>query len=115
MAARCCFYILNRDDPGYSPALYPEAPMGQLGLALDEVPAVGDLIALSGRTADPAGDEQMVSVAGVWRVLARQWSPAQFGSMSWKSGDRQPDPVTVDMMLERVDGLFDAAHYSIAA
>jgi len=109
MAARCCFYILNPDNPYDSHSLWPKTPGGS-GLVLEHPPAVGDTISLSGETADPDDPEgeRLVTVHGEWRVLARRWGPAAYGSVawSWGSGAAQPEPVILDLMIERTEGMF---------
>lgn len=117
MAARCLFYILNPDNPHDSRSLWPKTPGGS-GLVLDHPPAVGDTIVLSGEMADPDDPEgeRLVAVHGAWRVLARQWMPAAYGSVTWSWGSEatQPEPVTLDLMLERTDGMF-AESQAVAA
>lgn len=108
MAARCSFYVLNREDPDDSQAIYPKTPSG--GLILDHPPAVGDLIWLSGisyRTDDEGED-----VSGCWRVLARSWSPAVYGSQAWPAGtERETGPVWLDLMVEPAEGLLSPANW----
>ena len=114
MTADCHFYILNRDDPGDSHSLWISNNGGGW-LTLDEPPLVGDLIFLSGQTTDPADEsgERTIQVIGTWRVLARSWGPATFGSPAWQTGDRQPAPVWLDVMVERAEGIFDNSHYGV--
>src|ERR1700756_1238119 len=111
MSAECHFYILNRDDPGNSGFL--SVPAGGNGyLVLDEPPLVGDLIALAGQTPNLADEDgPLVEAAGVWRVLARCWNPANFGSQAWPIGNREPSPVWLDVMLEPAESIFSGAHY----
>lgn len=74
MSAECHFYIINRDNPEESRALWI-ANNGSGWLRLDEPPVVGDLIYLHGETTDPAdaSGETSIRASGVWRVLARCW------------------------------------------
>lgn len=112
MSTRCSFFILNRDDPRNSPSLYPKTPAGRM-LELDEPPVVGDLIGLSGDTTDPDDEEHSVEVHGTWRVVARQWVPAGYGSVVWPLGaDRPAEPTWLDLMLEPAEGMFSAVHYA---
>lgn len=109
MSARCLFYILNPDNPYDSHSLWPKTSGGS-GLILDHPPNVGDTIFLSGEMADPDDPEgeRLVAVHGIWRVLARQWMPGTYGSAAWPwgSGATQPEPVALDLMIERTDGIF---------
>lgn len=111
MSAECNFYILNREDPDESHSLWVDGHATG-SLILDDPPAVGDLIALSGRTETSEGPT--VAVTGMWRVLARQWSPPAFGSPVWRTGDRPTAPIWLDVMLEQVEGMFARSHYERA-
>ncbi len=116
MTVRCSFYILDRDTPGNSHALYLTTTRGGESLILDEAPAVGDLLYLSGEVTNSADPEResLVKVSGTWRVLARAWCPASYGSQVWQTGPRPTEPIALDVMLERSIGLFDASHYAPA-
>lgn len=112
MTARCSFHVLNRADPADSQTLYPETPTS--GLILEHPPAVGDLIWLSGviYQTDEEGEEEREEVDGCWRVLARSWSPAVYGSRSWPAlTGRQTDAVSLDLMVEPAEGLFAPSNW----
>lgn len=114
MSARCSFHVLNREDPESSPALYPRTPSGSL--VLEHPPAPGDLIYLRGDVADPADPDgnRLVDATGTYRVVARDWMPASYGSPAWRAGEQAPGPITLELMVEPATGLFDPAHYRTA-
>jgi hypothetical protein len=99
VSASCHFHILNRADPEDSHGLYVDGPSS--GFLTDHPPAVGDLIHLSGHTSNPNDDENMLKVSATYRVLARRWMPAGYGSVAWPYGKEQPvGPVMIDYMIE---------------
>jgi hypothetical protein len=113
MAVRCSFYILNRDEPELSTALLVRTP-DSAGIILEHPPAIGDLIHLSGVTADldDPDEERLIDATGTYRVLARDWMPAVYTSQRWRTGDRAEGPILMQVMLEKAPGLFSAVHYS---
>lgn len=68
-----------------------------VGIQLDRLPAVGDLVELP-HVAEAGGP----MVSGTFRVTGRYWSYAQYGSLSWPF--RSPDPcppASLDIFVEK--------------
>lgn len=68
-------------------------------LRTPQPPVVGDLIFLS--------DQSNRDLAGLYVVVARQWSHSQYGSMNWPYGsEHSQQPPTLDVIVEPSEGLY---------
>jgi hypothetical protein len=61
-------------------------------------PAVGDTIGLHARNLD---------LDGVFRVIARDWTPVQYGSANWPHGQQRPKAGPIlQLIVELAEGPF---------
>lgn len=97
---RCHFYIRTRADGGWR---YTSVHTGlnatsESHLATTHPPAVGDQITLY----DP-----ITKAGGVYRVLERAWSHAEYGSADWPYLQAMPQAgPSLEIIVEPARGLF---------
>lgn len=98
-----CEFVLRTTVPGG--IRYDRVPVGTpdgYSLPTTLVPAVGDLIYLTGRVMGSS------SPVGIVKIVARDWLFPQHGSMTWPR--EQPDEiapsVTVNLLVEPSEGLY---------
>ncbi len=68
------------------------------GMLTMHPPAMGDTLFLA---------DQTTGVAGSYRVIARDWSPNEYGSSNWPLGESLPkQPALLQLLLETAEGFF---------
>lgn len=103
MTVAHCEFVLRTEIPGG--IRYDRVPLVTIdgySLPTTLVPAVGDLIYLSGRIRE--GDDPV----GIVKIVARDWLFPQYGSMTWPRTNPEcvVPSATVNFLVERHEGLY---------